>query len=455
MMRVFTLVACFVAAIGAGPALAQSEAPVQPLFRGLFGGAAPVASRDQVLDLNGSAFTGRARTDSPDEEDIPDTMFLGGSGSLTYRRSWRGGGSLSGFASGGSSYFRELEDTDQSPWVSRWSAGGGGGYSFELGRRTSLATSASGVYSPYYGLGVGGFATIPGAGGGFGIGGGNINQVPGLDYALTRQPNLSSNGLVMLRHDLSQRSSLDASYSVNALTVFDDDPDEPFGDYHAHRLGGRYRYRINRWVSARAGYDYSRAFYSLEGVEPDGYHTIDLGVDGGYGREFQIARRTTFNFNTTSNIFLVDEVSADGSFDPRLQFFAGGMAGLAHRWGRSWEARAHYNRSASFVDGFREPVQSNTALASVVGVPVRRLDFAANVTYAFGAVGFSGDDNDFDTTTASAQLRWALTRNVAVFGQYFYYTYRFDSGVVLPGSLSRDFERRGWSVGVTAWLPLL
>jgi hypothetical protein len=440
--------------ISVDAARAQDERPAQPLFRGLFGGAAPIFSRDHVLDLNGSIFAGHAETDSPDEDSVPEAWFRGASGSLVYRRGWQNGASVTGFASGGSSFSQQLEDVDRSPWVTRWSAGGSGAYSMELGRRTSMALSGGAVYSPYYGLGVGGFGAV-GGGGGFGIGGGNISNVPGLDYALTEQPNLSSSGQVSLSREFTRRSSVHAVYSARAVTVFDEDPDAPIGDYHMHRLGARYQYRINQWVSARAGYGYNRAFYDLEEVSPDGYHNIDVGVDGGYGREFQIARRTTFDFNTNSAVFLVESTRQDDSFDPLTRLFVGGNAGLAHRWGRSWEARAQYTRSAGFVDGFSDPVQSNAVFATVVGVPVRRLDFAAQVRYVFGVVGFSSDDHDYDMKTATAQLRWAVTRNVAAFGQYFYYTHRFDPGVVLPGTLDRDWDRRGWSVGLTAWLPLL
>ncbi len=127
---------------------------------------------------------------------------------------------------------------------------------------------------------------------------------------------------------------------------------------------------------------------------------------------------------------------------------------LAHRWARTWRADARYDRSAGFVDGFREPVFSNTSSASVRGLPAPRLDFTATASHAFGNVGFGSTNNGFATTTTTAQLRYALFRNLAAYGQYFYYRYHFDAGVVVPGTVPPMLDRQGASVGLTLWLPL-
>ena len=116
---------------------------------------------------------------------------------------------------------------------------------------------------------------------------------------------------------------------------------------------------------------------------------------------------------------------------------------LAHRWGRSWQADARYDRSAGFVDGFSEPVFSNTSSASVQGLPLPRLDFIASVSYAVGNVGFGSTNNGFETTTGNTQLRYALFRNLAAYGQYFYYHYNFDAGVVLPGTVPPHARQAG------------
>ncbi len=75
--------------------------------------------------------------------------------------------------------------------------------------------------------------------------------------------------------------------------------------------------------------------------------------------------------------------------------------------------------------------------------------------YTGGQVGFSGDDNGFATATAVANLRYAISSNLAAYTQYFYYHYLFQQGVTLPGYLQTNLDRQGVSVGLTAWLPLI
>ncbi len=51
-----------------------------------------------------------------------------------------------------------------------------------------------------------------------------------------------------------------------------------------------------------------RSVYGGIDSEPVISHLIDVGVDGGYGHEYRIARRTTFSFDTRSSIFVADQV---------------------------------------------------------------------------------------------------------------------------------------------------
>ncbi len=321
-----------------------------------------------------------------------------------------------------------------------------------------LGRAAHWVTRPYYNFAIGGLGT-PGFGqgifnGGFGSGPDRIEGVPGLDDTVAAQPSLNSMGSLSLSRAISSRSSLDGYYSVRNLSYFDGG-DDGFSDQLTQTVGARYRYSMNRYVSARAGYGYSRSDFGSDG-EPVTRHIIDVGVDGGYGREFQIARRTTFSFNTNSNVFVTDQLSTDDeSFDPMARFFVGGQAALAHRWGRSWQADIRYERGAGFADGFQEPVFTNNASASVRGVPVRRVDFIATARHIIGDVGFDTTDNGFTTTTGTAQLRFALLRNLAAYVQYFYYHYDFEQGVTLPGTIQPQLDRQGAAVGVSYWLPLL
>ncbi len=189
-----------------------------------------------------------------------------------------------------------------------------------------------------------------------------------------------------------------------------------------------------------------------------------MGVDAAYGRSFALTRQTTFSFTTNSGVYADNSgVDADGSsdageqdsFDPRTRLIVGGSADLTHTMGRSWIAQTGYRRGVSYEAGFDRPLLSDTGLASLTGQITPRLDFRAYGYITSGSVGFSGSDNGYGTSSATATLQYAITRQLAAYTQYFYYHYLFQQGVTLPGYLQSNLDRQGVSVGLTAWLPLI
>ena len=437
------LVVIFLLSAGVCPAAAQmSTSPA--LFRGLFGGAAPADGRGNVLDFTASGFAAYVKDIVPaGQASLPSSSFEGANASLTFQHQWEHA-SVGAYGNAGTGYFNDAP-SDQSPWINRWDVGAHAGFDRRLAQHTTFNASGNVSYSPYYGFGNIGQGIFTGAG--------NIQQIPGLDYAVAKQPTLNYTGNIGISQALSARSSLEGYYTTTNV-VFLGSSNEGFGEQRTQIVGGRYRYAINRYVSARAGYGYMRSVYGGIDTEPVISHLIDVGLDGGYGHEYRIARRTTFSFDTRSSIFVADQVSTDATFHPTTQFFLGGSVALAHRWARTWRADARFDRSAGFVDGFREPVFSNTSSASVRGLPAPRLDFTATATYAFGNVGFGSTNNGFSTTTTNAQLRYALSHNIATYVQYFYYRYNFDAGVIVPGTIPPMLNRQGGSVGLSLWLPL-
>lgn len=446
----------------------SAPTPVQPVasatsrrpFSGLFGGASAADDRKQSLDLTGSVFAAYFKTigantvsvgTGPQED--RETIYTGANATLRYSRRWDAA-SVGAYASGGLAYLPEERSSNQDAWLDRWSVAGNASYSKPLGRKTTFGVSGATAYSPYFEFGNSLFAPgtiIP------------PPRDPGLDFVVARDPSIGWTGRASVVHQISLRSSLDLFYGIQGNNFLSDSAVR--NDRLDQFAGGLYRHKLNRYVSVRAGYTYRLTDNYTPELGRVGRHEFDVGLDGSYGlgRSYAISRRTSFSFRITPSVFIgeryrIQEEAADDLqtvSDPSIRLYVGGQANLQHTWGRTWAASAAYVRSAGYEVGFDRPVLSDTASAVVSGLLAPRVDFTAAVAYTSGAVGFSGPNRGFGTTTARASLRATITTLLAAYAQYFYYRYNFEEGVRLPSDLSPQLDRQGASVGLSLWLPLL
>jgi hypothetical protein len=72
--------------------------------------------------------------------------------------------------------------------------------------------------------------------------------------------------------------------------------------------------------------------------------------------------------------------------------------------------------------------------------------------YQVGRIGL-GTVN-YRSWNVSAQIRTAITRNIAAYASYFYFLSDFGGDVALPPGVPRYVDRNGVRAGITAWLPL-
>jgi hypothetical protein len=85
----------------------------------------------------------------------------------------------------------------------------------------------------------------------------------------------------------------------------------------------------------------------------------------------------------------------------------------------------------------------------------RRTDLFVNVNYTSGTSALGRDSPRFDSYSASARVRRALTRNLAAYFEYLFYRYDLDDGADRPRGLPQTFSRNGVRVGLSLWLPLI
>ena len=435
------------AGIGTSPEPTVVPMPSGRNYSGVFGGARPRGMRGQSLDLTMSAFGGWDEPEDllvlPGEENERVAVagpFSGGAATLFYTRPGQRL-DLSGFGSGFVGYFPDNDD----PWYPSYSAGLSANTQFRLGQRTYLRLAQ-----------VEGFATDLSLGQlGSGIGGGGM-QVPratgetAFDNSLRRAPSLTSSSQASVEHGLSTKTTLSTYYGYRNAYFFETRADR-LPMRHDHHAGVRVRRRFTRDLSLRAGYTIRKSWTGREDEQPREFHDIDLGVD--YSKSLPLSRRTQLYFSTGSTIAASESAADDdgGTFND-TRFFVVGQAGLLHEIGRSWSAQVGYTRDVGYEDGFADPFLRDAAIARVGGFIGRRVDVSASAQWTSAAVGLG--ERNFSAWTAGAQVRTAITQNLAAYGNYYYYLQDFNAGVALPPGVVRDLSRQGVRIGLTTWVPL-
>jgi hypothetical protein len=429
---------------------AAQDQPVAPLpsqqFTGLFGGAAPANRQRDSLDLMGSLFAANL-TQRPvgpaaagDPTNYGTSNYGGGSAGLDYNRAWQHANlGLGGFDS--LAYVSDLTDEQGGPWVNRWSVNGDASFDHRLSQRASVNGAVMAIYSPYYSQGLLTPGNIPSLG--------PPGTTPGLDFVVADNPSITSTFTGGLSYNLTQHGSLQFQYALTRHDFLTNESDS----LRDQNVLGRYVYQVNRYVGVHAGYGYRTS--RTGSSEPTNSHEIDAGADAGRG--YQLARRTTFSFNTGSSVFVSPTTTqpGGGSSNGSTRFFFLGNANLVQRWARSWSANVGAGQNVQYEPGFQGPIFSQDAYAGFGGLITTRLDFQTQATYTTGTVGFESAGNGYGSSTATSTLRFAFTSRLAAFAQGFYYKYSFESGVALPTYLQPGLQRYGVSVGLTSWIPLL
>jgi hypothetical protein len=433
------------AVLTAGSASAQMERP-DPAYRGLFGGDGGPTGRG--LDFSASVFVGwddnvtagqGGGVEVGDPRFQQSSTYQGASLGLSFRTAWP----RVSFGAGLNTslrYYPELGD------LTSMSHGASAGVSVRLTSRTSWNASQGVAFVPYFQLGF-----FPGL------------YLPDLAEPIALDPSLSIyrreawtyQSATGISHRLSPRSTLTADYSYFRT----DYREGALPDLGHHNAGARWSYVIGRGLSSRLGYRYARGAYGSVfddevSARPRDLHVIDAGLDYGGALAFG-SRRTRVGFSTGSNMYTrVDE--GTGAREG-LQVSAVGNAYVTHRLSRTWSASASYTRGLRFVQGFREPTFQDSVVGRVGGYLGPRTSAALYTGWANGGFARSGPDarGGYDTVVAGATLQYALTRNLALYGQYGHYRYNFDEQIELPAGLTSRLQRNSVQAGLSFWLPLL
>jgi hypothetical protein len=434
-------------------ASAGAQTPrVQGPFAGLFGGGAGNRSTTQSLDVRGSLFGVWQDVLEPPADLLRELdprfqksgTFGGAAGSLAYslQRNARSSGFFISANASAADYSVQPETV-----MATYNAASG--LTAQLTRRISFATSASAIYAPFYNFGSGSARTgndligqLPGAlPTGSPIGGAGFDQtIPGAEFGLNAvyEPNITLGGNASVNAQLSNRSSLSftGEYRTVRLTETSD------VSYDSWASAATFRHNITRRLVFRAGYRRDISSYG-EGQHfaRDGY---ELGLDYGDSLTIPLGRRTTLSLAPAASVV---------QWNDDTHFVLNGSATLTRSMGRTWSASAGYVRDLQFVLGFGEPVLMDSAIVTLGGTVVSRLRWMSSAGWSRGRIGFDDDASHFTWYTASTGPSIALSRNLALYATYAYYSYDVPSGASSFPLLTK-FSRQNVSVGLTAFAPV-
>jgi hypothetical protein len=432
-----------------GPALGQTagggSGSNRP-FRGLFG-PGPQSPSGNTLDLMVSGY-GAYQDNGPrvnnSAQGSSEPLKGGAFGGVTANLAFSHPGDRTSFSVTGNTALSYQPGVER-PLTTSYGVTAGTGLT--LGSRTSLSLSQAVQFAPYY-RSVFGVVIDPS----------NIDPstTSPADYAVLRADSWMYVTRVGLARRLGRRSSIDFDYNLRVVDFRSDD--FSLTDQH---IGAHVRRELSQRVALRAGYMYRSGVSdmtlrdSAPSPDPVGLHNIDVGVD--YSRPLSLSRRTTLNFSTGSALVnRAREIPASSQLDSSLQFRVIGSVGLQHEIGRSWTARVAYSRDVGFVEGFIDPMLSDSVTAGISGLLTRDLNLLASVTYSHATPANASESNRrHEALAGSARLQRALARNLALYGQYIYYQTNVASGVALPDGPLTEFDRHVVRGGLTVWMPLI
>jgi hypothetical protein len=433
------LVVVAAAAVLGGPATAAAQSGPGRPYRALFGGATTDPSMHKALDVTFSV--AEAYDDNVQGESDPLALaspllrsgwYTSLAPAITY--TWAGRHAV--FNSSAGSNLRYYSKEGGFFGSTHF---GGVGFSSKIGNG-QLAASQSVSYSPsyFYGL-LPSLAPVES-----GVPVGAVS-----DFTINDQKALLYDSAVTFNQALSRRTSVSLLANYQTTKFSDDSMNRDLRSYSA---GGRYGYTLSKNATLHLGYVYRTGQYSYtQNGASTVVHDIDAGVD--YHRPLSLSRRTRFDFTVGSAIVNADAGQGVGSV---RQFRLVGTAALSHDMGRTWRAKAAYNRGAGFPGGFNQAVFSDAVIASLDGFLSRRVDFHAGGNFSAGDVtGTAATSGHFQQYSGSTRLRAAVTTVLAVFGEYTYYNYDLGSAVATAPGVPLALERSSVRLGLSVWLPLV
>lgn len=430
-------VQAIVLALALAPATVAAQGmEVRRPYRGLFGSdpndkTASGFSLEALGAYDDNVYAVGNENTNPNTRPQTSGFFTGLAASLTLQRA----GDKVSAGVWGTSDFRYYESDDFTAFAHHVT----GFTRYRLAQRTTVGVSGGLAYAPLYtpilmmapigdSLAVEGFENL---------GNPPVGERWSGDYSIVKRPSVGYEGTFDISQALTSRASIGGHYAARYLDYVDEDSTQRFDS-----VGGDASYRLTRYSTFRAGYTLNT--YRLENDGPlRRYHDFQLGID--YNRPLSLSGRRT-KLTVTPGFALLDQ-------NGELQLHATGTVALDHEMGRTWTAKALYNRGTRFVEGRNNYLLANIAQAGMQGLWGRRVQLSIEGQYLLS--DHEENEPQYRSIAGTARVSYALSRRLSAYAQYIYYNYRFSDPVLLANGENQRTNRQGIRVGVTLWTPIL
>jgi hypothetical protein len=420
-------------------AVFAQEVPRGP--QGLFGGVRPDARANTRLDFGVSLAQGY-------DQDIPAPLI----GTVDPNAAQTGG--YTTMLNATASYARRRNRTeiaanvastirhDSEPGETRnggYSAGIG--FNTSLGGRTTLFLNQAASFSPTYLYGL--FPT-------------DAQPLPGDAHTTSTDFTVSTYESYLYATNLSLKREFSPRRRIELIGdyLYTDRLHESdmWTDIDSYGVGIGYVQRVARTtgLSARVRYRSGSFGYTSQGT------STEVGAEFGfdYERPLSASRRLTLGVGVgVSGTDIPERVTTDVGF--ARQYRGTANANFGYQFGRSWRASASVSRGIEYMPDLPTPVFAQGLGASVDGLLSRRLDLTVSAGYSTGESILTREGLVFDTYAGRVRMRYALSRNLAAYGEYLYYFYDFRGGLQLLPGIPNGLERNGARAGLTLWVPAL
>ena len=210
--------------------------------------------------------------------------------------------------------------------------------------------------------------------------------------------------------------------------------------HQVYELGGKFGARVGQYSAFRASYIRQDVDRGL-GL----YVVHHLNIGGDYAKPLSASRRAFIAFSGGS--------AAVESRD-NLRLNAIGNVDFWYEFKQSWIGAVRYHRGITFIDEVVDPLMSDAVSGEIAGLLSPRLDFNTSATFSRGIVGFRSGAS-YQMYGARSQLRYALSRIMALYGEYLLFHYEFPPTILITGGLPPSTSRQAVRIGLTVSTKLV